>query len=353
VTVWLTSDNAGPAAPEVMAAVATANEGYAGSYGADACSERAAAMIREQFEAPDAVVHMAATGTAANSLALACLAEPWQAIFCHRHAHVEEDEQGAPTFYSGAKLTLIEGPHAKMDPAALAPAMATAAGASVHNVQAGPLSITQATELGAVYAPEEVGALAEVARAHGLPVHMDGTRFANAVARLGCSPAELSWKAGVDVLCLGATKGGAMAAEAVIFFDGDKARAWEFELRRKRGGHLFSKMRYVSAQMAGWLEDGLWLRLAARANAMADRLAEGLRASGVAELPHPVDANMVFPVMTRGVHRTLTEAGVRHYPTPPGPWTEGPEDEPLLSRMVCNWATREEEIDAVLAALPR
>ncbi|MEM1316221.1 MAG: low specificity L-threonine aldolase, partial [Pseudomonadota bacterium] len=126
---------------------------------------------------------------------------------------------------------------------------------------------------------------------------------------------------------------------------------WEFELRRKRGGHLFSKMRYVAAQMAGWLEDGLWLRLAGRANARADRLAAGLRASGVAELPHPVEANMVFPVMTRGVHRRLTEAGVKHYPTPPGPWTEGPEDEALLSRMVCNWATREAEVDAVLAAL--
>ncbi|MEM6744063.1 MAG: beta-eliminating lyase-related protein, partial [Pseudomonadota bacterium] len=352
VTIWLTSDNAGPAAPEVMAAVAAANEGYAGSYGADPWSERATALVREQFEAPEAVVHLAATGTAANSLALACLAQPWQAIFCHAHAHVEEDEQGGPTFYSGAKLALVEGAHAKIDPEALAPAMATAAGASVHNVQVGPLSITQATELGAVYSPQDVAALAGIAKKHGVGVHMDGTRFANAVARLGCSPAELSWKAGVDVLCLGATKNGAMAAEAVIFFDGDKARAWEFELRRKRGGHLFSKMRYVAAQMAGWLEDGLWLRLAAQANAQADRLAEGLRASGVAELPHPVDANMVFPSMTRATHRTLTEAGVKHYPSPPGPWTEGPDDEVLPSRMVCNWATRDEEVDAVLAALP-
>ena len=332
MTIWLTSDNAGPAAPEVMAAVAAANEGHAGSYGADPWSGRVQALVREQFEAPDAVVHMTATGTAANSLALACLAEPWQASFCHRQSHVEEDEQGGPTFYSGAKLALVEGAHAKMDAGALAPAMAVAAGASVHNVQVGPLSITQATELGAVYSPEEVAALAGIARGHGVGVHMDGTRFSNAVARLGCSPAELSWKAGVDVLCLGATKNGAMAAEAVIFFDGDRARAWEFELRRKRGGHLFSKMRYVAAQMAGWL-------------------AGGRRASGGAELPQPVDANMVFPSMTRGVHRSLTEAGVKHYPSPPGPWTEGPDDERLPSRMVCNWATREEEVDAVLAVL--
>ena len=350
MTIWLTSDNAGPAAPEVMAAVAAANEGHAGSYGADPWSERVQALVREQFEAPDAVVHMTATGTAANSLALACLAEPWQAIFCHRHSHVEEDEQGGPTFYSGAKLALVEGAHAKMDAGALAPAMAVAAGASVHNVQVGPLSITQATELGAVYSPEEVAALAGIARGHGVGVHMDGTRFSNAVARLGCSPAELSWKAGVDVLCLGATKNGAMAAEAVIFFDGDRARAWEFELRRKRGAHLFSKHRYLSAQMAAYLEDDLWLEMGRAANTRAAPLARGLDAAQGVEMLHPVEANMLFPQMPRALHRAAMEVG-HYYLWPGGASRDRPDDKALTSRMVASWCTTDEDVETILHAI--
>ncbi|MEO1688041.1 MAG: beta-eliminating lyase-related protein, partial [Pseudomonadota bacterium] len=211
MTLWFTSDNAGPAAPQILAALAEANAGYAKPYGADPWSARATAQIREQFEAPNAVVHLCATGTAANSLALGVLAQPWQAIFCHRHAHIEEDECGGPEFFTGgAKLTLVDGPHAKMTPDALRAAIAHTARGGVHNVQRGPVSLTQATELGAVYRPEEVAALTAAARDFGLGVHMDGTRFANAVSRLGCTPAELSWKAGVDVLCLGATKSGVL-----------------------------------------------------------------------------------------------------------------------------------------------
>ena len=350
--MWFTSDNAGPAAPELLEAVAAANAGHAMPYGADELSARVTERVREAFEAPDAVVHLVATGTAANALALAALTPPWTAVYCHRHAHIEEDECGAPEFYTGgAKLALIEGPHAKMTPEGLARELARAARAGVHNVQRGAVSITQATELGAVYRPEEVAALTALAKRWNLPVHMDGTRFANAVARLGCTPAELSWKAGVDVLCLGATKNGAMAAEAVIFFDGDRERTWEFELRRKRGGHLFSKMRYVAAQMDAWLADGLWLRLAARANAAADRLAEGLRASNLAAMAHPVDANMMFPALPRAAHRRLRDAGARYYLWPFDQSLDGPDDEPLTCRLVCNWATRDEDVDAFLAAL--
>lgn len=346
------SDNTGPAAPELLEALSAANEGYAVPYGADDLSQRVQAQVREIFEAPEAVVHLVATGTAANALALATLTEPWTTIYCHRNAHVEEDECGAPEFYTGgAKLTLIDGAHAKMDPAGLKKAIGFTARAGVHNVQKGALSITQATELGAAYTPAEVKVLADLARSNGLPVHMDGTRFANALARQGCTPAELSWKAGVDVLCLGATKNGALGAEAVVFFDGDKARGWEFELRRKRGGHLFSKMRYVAAQMSRWLEDGLWLDLAGRANAAADRLKEGLEASGMAEIRHPVQANAVFAALPREVHQRLKGAGAAYHLWPGDQPLEGEADEMLSARMVCNWATSDAEVDEFLAAM--
>lgn len=350
--MWFTSDNAGPAAPQILQALSAANDGYAPPYGADPLTARVADRIRELFEAPEAIVHLVPTGTAANALALASLAPPWSAIYCHRNAHIEEDECGAPEFYTGgAKLTLLDGAHAKIAPESLRDALQAGAGGAVHHVQPGALSLTQATEMGAVYTPDEVRALAGLAKQQGLPVHMDGTRFSNALARQGCAPADLSWRAGVDVLCLGATKCGALAAEAVIFFDGDRAKGWEFELRRKRGGHLFSKMRYVAAQLDAWLEDGLWLDLAGRANAAADRLAEGLRASGMAEIPHPVQANALFPALPRAAHRRLQEAGARYYMWPSEPSPQGPDDEMLACRLVCNWATSEEDVDAFLAAL--
>ncbi|MDF2233831.1 beta-eliminating lyase-related protein [Albimonas sp. CAU 1670] len=345
------SDNAGPAAPELMQAVVAANEGGAMPYGNDPLTASVTERIREIFEAPKAQAYLVATGTAANALALGTLVQPWQTVYCHRRAHIEEDECGAPEFYSGgAKLTLLEGDHAKIDAGELARALDAGAQASVHNVQPGAVSITQATELGAVYTPAEVRALADLAHARSLPVHMDGTRFSNAVARLGCSPAELSWKAGVDVLCLGASKCGAMAAEAVIFFDPDAARTWEFQLRRKRGGHLFSKMRYVSAQMDRWLTDGLWLDLAGRANAAADRMAAGLAEGNLATLLHPVDANALFVELPRSAHQRLHAAGAKYYLWPFDQPLEGPGDEMLSCRLVCNWATTEAEVDAFLAA---
>jgi threonine aldolase len=347
--MFFSSDNVSAVAPAIFDAMAAVNHGPAKPYGADPASARLRALASEAFERP-VEVHLVATGTAANALALACLCPPWATVYCHRNAHVEEDECGAPEFYTGgAKLTLLPGPHAKIDPAALDDAIRFTARAGVHNVQRGALSLTQATEAGAVYAPDEVAALAGRAKAAGLPVHMDGTRFANAVARLGCAPADLTWRAGVDVLCLGATKNGAMAAEAVILFD--PAKSWEFELRRKRGGHLWSKMRYMSAQMEAWLADGLWLRLAGHANAMADRLAAGLRAIPGVEIAAPVQANMMFPRFPRRGHRALQAAGAVYYLWPGDQSLDGPGDEPLQCRLVCSWATTPAEVDAFLAAL--
>jgi threonine aldolase len=204
--MWFTSDNAGPAHPSVIEAITRANEGYAPSYGADAAMERVTAQIRELFEAPDAAVHLVATGTAANALALACLCPPWGTVYCHRNAHIEEDECGAPEFYSGgAKLTLLDGAHAKVAPESLERALAAAVRVGVHNVQPAALSLTNVTENGAVYTPDELRLLAGIARARDLPVHLDGARFATAVAHLGCPPAEHSWQAGVDALSFGGT----------------------------------------------------------------------------------------------------------------------------------------------------
>ncbi|QDL92270.1 low specificity L-threonine aldolase [Paroceanicella profunda] len=347
--MWFSSDNAGPVAPEVMAALAAANAGYAASYGADPLMARVTAKIREAFEAPEAAVYLVSTGTTANALSLAMLCPPWATVFCHRNAHIEEDECAAPEFYTGgAKLTLLDGKDAKIAPESLARALSFTGRGGVHNVQKGALSLTNATENGAIYTPAEVAELAGMAHAEGVPVHMDGARFANALVRLGCTPAELTWKAGVDILSFGGTKNGLMGVEAVVMFDPKKA--WEFELRRKRGGHLFSKHRYLSAQMDAYLTDGLWLRLAASANAAADRLAEGLRARQ-ARLLHPVQANAIFTAFPRASHKRAQQAGAHYYFWPFNQSLEGPDDEMLSCRMVCNWSTTAEDVDALLAAL--
>ena len=341
------SDNASGAAPDVMAAVVAANDGHAPSYGADAAMERVTARIREIFEAPRARVHLVATGTAANALGLACLCPPWATVYCHATAHVNVDECGAPEFYSGgAKLTPLAGDHGRIDPDALAEALAGAEETGVHNVQRGALSLTNATEAGTVYDPDALAALAGPARAAGLAVHLDGARFANAVAALGCTPAELSWRAGVDVLTLGGTKDGCFAAEAVIFFD--PARARDFGFRRKRAGHLFSKHRFLAAQIEAWLADGLWLELATRANARAAALARGLAALPGVTLAHPVDANAVFARWPRGLHRALLAAGAEYHLWDFDATLDGPDDEPLLARLVCGWATTEDEVRHLL-----
>ena len=325
-----------------------ANEGYSASYGADTLMGEVREEVRRQFEAPAAAVYLVATGTAANALGLACLCPPWATIYCHHFSHVEEDECGAPEFYSGgAKLTLLNGDHAKISPNSLKEALDNAAPVGVHNAQPGALSITNATERGAVYSCPATSKLTGLARAKGLPTHMDGARFANAVVTLDCTPAELTWRSGVDILTFGGTKNGLLGVEAVIIFDPD--RAWEFELRRKRGGHLFSKHRFLSAQMLAYLKDGLWKSLAAQANRQAKRLADGLLQIDGAEVVDPVDANMVFAKLPRSVHRRAFTAGANYYLWPPSQSLhDGNDGEPLVARLVCNWSTTDNEVDTLL-----
>lgn len=344
------SDNTSGVPDAVLQALVRANAGYAGGYGADALMAEVTAHIREIFEAPEAAVHLVATGTAANALALATFCPPWATVFCHRVAHIEEDECGAPEFYTGgAKLVLIEGAHGKMQPDALRAAVARTGALGVHNVQRGMVSITNTSELGGVHEPAEVAALAGIAHAVGLPCHMDGARFANALVAAGCTPAEMTWKAGIDVLSFGGTKNGLLGVEAVVLFD--PARSWEFQLRRKRGGHLFSKHRYLSAQMAAYLEGDLWLNLARDANDAAARLAEGLRALPGTRLLHPVDANMLFAELPMLAHRRARAAGAQYYLMPAGQAEDGPDDAHVRARLVTSWSTTAEDVDAFLAAL--
>ncbi|MFV0245313.1 MAG: threonine aldolase family protein [Qingshengfaniella sp.] len=341
------SDNAGPVHPSVLTALAEANTGYAPGYGTDPLTARVTDHLRALFQAPEAAICLVATGTAANGLALATLAQPWQTVFCAPEAHVQQDECGAPEFFSGgAKLTLVAASEGRIDPGDLALRMDRTGARGVHGVQRGPVTITQATENGTLYTPDQIARIAAIAHDHGQKVYMDGARFANAVARLGCAPADLSWRAGVDVLSFGGTKNGLMGAEAVILFD--PALAQEFALRRKRAAHLLSKHRYLAAQMAAYLTDGLWLDLAARANAAADRLTAGLRAAGLPPV-WPVEANMVFFRAPRRVHAALWAAGADYHPWD-GP-AEGDPDAPLIGRLVCDWSLSDAAINAFLDAL--
>lgn len=343
--MFFTSDNAGPVHPQIMDRVVAANQGSAMPYGADPIMDEVRQAIRTAFEAPEAAVYLVATGTAANALGLACYTQPWQTVFCTPMAHISEDECNAPEFYNGgAKLTLVPGNH-QMTPDALRKAIEGEEIRGVHGAQRGPVSITQVTENGGVYSLDALRALTAVAKDYDLPVHMDGARFANALVALGCSPAEMTWKLGVDVLSFGGTKNGCMGVEAVVFFDPDKA--WEFELRRKRAAHLFSKHRYLSAQMAGYLENGLWLELAERANGSAARLAAGLLDAGAGFLHEP-QANMIFATFPRATHQRLHDAGAKYYIWEGSLDGQDP-DESLAARLVCDWSCTPAQVDQFLA----
>ncbi|MDE3079576.1 MAG: low specificity L-threonine aldolase [Paracoccaceae bacterium] len=348
--MFFVSDNAAPVAPEVMAALARANEGFAMPYGNDAGMEHVRQRIRDLFDAPEAAVYLVATGTTANALSLALFCPPWSTVFCHRHAHIAEDECGAPEFFSaGAKLTLVDGAEGKMTPAGLAEAIASTARGGVHNVQRGMVSLTNITEAGTLYTPAEVAALTDVAKAEGLPCHMDGARFANALVASGASPAEMTWKAGIDVLSFGGTKNGLMGVEAVVIFD--PARAWEFELRRKRAGHLFSKHRYLSAQMAAYLADDLWLRLAEAANRAGQRLAAGIAATPGGSLAAPPAANLMFATLPRAAHNRARNEGAAYYIMSRDAGMEGPDETPQLARFVTSWCTSDAEVDRFLSLI--
>ena len=343
--MFFTSDNASGAAPEIMAAITTANDGFTRSYGSDDLMAAVQTHIRQIFQAPEAAVYLVATGTAANALALSLYCPPWTAVFAHKDAHIAVDECGAPEFYTnGAKMIGVDGAHGKMTPDTLAQAIDRVGQGGVHGVQRGMVSITNVTEAGTVYSTAEVAALAAVAKSHGLPCHLDGARFTNALVASNASAADMTWAAGIDIVSFGGTKNGCLGVEAVVIFD--PAKAWEFELRRKRGGHLFSKHRYLSAQMLAYLTDDLWLRLARHANAMGARLAGGLTAIPGVRMIHPVGANMMFPEWTSDTHARLESLGAAYYPMPAPQGREA-------ARLVTSWSTTPAAVDAFLDAMPR
>lgn len=340
--MYFTSDNASGAHPDILAALTRANEGFSRGYGADDIMGRVTAKLRQVFEHPEAAVYLVATGTVANSLALAVYAQPWSAVFAHSEAHIAMDECGAPEFYtSGAKLIGIDGAHGKMTPDNLSQALSRVGESGVHGVQRGAVSITNVTEAGTVYTPSEVTALTAVAKSKGLPCHLDGARFANALVATGATAAEMTWKAGIDIVSFGGTKNGCLGVEAVVIFD--PAKAWEFELRRKRGGHLLSKHRFLSAQMEAYLTDDLWLRLAAHANDMGAQLGKGVAAKG-ARHQHPVQANMMFPEWAKGTHARLEAAGAAYYQMPAAAGYES-------ARLVTSWSTTAADVDQFAAAM--
>ncbi|MGH1356486.1 MAG: threonine aldolase family protein [Thalassovita sp.] len=346
--MFFASDNSGPVHPNVMLAVADANQGYAMSYGAEAQMDEVRQNLRALFEAPEAAIYLVGTGTAANALALATLGEPWQTVFCAPTAHIHEDECNAPEFFSaGAKLTLV-GQNDKISPASLRSAILAEENRGVHGPQRGPVSLTQVTERGQVYTVNELHALTAIAREFDLPVYMDGARFANAISALGCSPAEMTWRAGIDAVSFGGTKNGCMGVEAVIFFD--PARAWEFELRRKRGAHLFSKHRYLSAQMLGYLSDDLWLELAGSANTATARLVEGFSSAQDVEILFSPQANMIFADIPRALHQRLQGAGAVYHITRGSSEGDDPA-EMLTGRFVCDWSIETAQIDRFLDLL--
>ncbi len=338
------SDNAAGIAPAVLDAITRANHGHALGYGNDDLTRSVERRIGELFEC-DAAVFLVSTGTAANALALAHVTPPWGGVLCHAEAHIAVDECGAPEFFGGAlKLIGLAGEGCKLAPATLADAIARHTGHRPHAVQAASVSISQVSEAGTIYTPAEIKALAGIAHARGLKLHMDGARFGNALARLSATPAELTWKAGVDILSFGATKGGAMAAEAIVIFD--RASADTMHERRKRGGHLVSKHRFVAAQFDGFLADGNWLAWARHANRLADRLAHGLARHVLAPV-WPVDANIVFVALPPAADARLRAAGASYYARASDSVPDGIAIKPgdVLARLVTSYATTDAEVD--------
>lgn len=333
------SDNDAGASPAVLAAMAACNEGPSYPYGADPWTADAQQKLCEVFGRRVQVL-LVSTGTAANSLALAAMSPPWGGVLCHRLAHVQNDECGAPAFFGAGLRTIASAASgAHLDPSLLAIELAHGRG-DVHVVQPAGVSITQSTEEGQVYSPDTIAAISRVCREAGVPLHMDGARFANAVVATGCTPAELTWKSGVDVLSFGATKNGALNAEALVVFN---EALWEtLPWRRKRAGHLISKMRFMAAQMCAYLEDELWLDNARHANAMARRLAEGLERLPGVRLAAPAVTNILFASLPPQLIAGLQQRGFDFY--------HGGRWEPGMARLVTCFRTRTEEVDGFLDA---
>ena len=344
------SDNQSGASEKVLQAIVEANSGAQSSYGTDSWTRRAEALLEEFFET-SVDVFFVPSGTAANCLALSSLVQPWDQILCHAHAHILNDELSAPEFYTGgARLTGLGLEAPKLQVETLSSYLDTFEGHEPHTPMPKALSITQLSESGCAYTLEELRGLTAIAKRHNMHVHMDGARFANALVSLGCTPAEMTWKSGVDVLCLGASKNGALAAEAVIFFDKDLAK--DFEFRRKRAGHLLSKGRFLGAQFCAWLEDGHWREIASKSNASAKYLSEGIFKSRNCEGVWSSDGNEVFALIPDKKVEALREAGAVFGEWPArflGALLKKPDT--TFVRLVCSFNTSQEELDQFLSIL--
>lgn len=333
------SDNVSSACPEILDALISANSGIASSYGADQHSANLQASLSDVFET-DVTVFPVLSGTAANALALSALAPSFGKVYCHEMSHINTDECGAPEFFTGgAKLVPIAGADGKITPEKLSSVIRGVG--NVHSAQPAALSLTQSCEVGTVYQLDEIASLASTAHERGLNVHMDGARFANALVSLDVSPADMTWKAGVDVLSLGGTKNGCLAAEAVVFFKPELVGA--FPYLHKRSGQLISKMRFVSAQLEAYIADDTWLNNARHANAMAARLSASMASLPGIELCWPTQSNEIFVHMSRAVIERLNAAGFAV--------TEGELDETAPPRFVTAWNTTDAEVDELLNAL--
>jgi len=333
------SDNAYGALPEIWTALHTADHGAELAYGNDSITKRLSARFDELFE-HEVMAFPVLTGTAANALALACLTPSYGAILCHKDSHIMTSECGAPEFFSGAKLIGLDGDAGKITPVAIAEAL-TGLDGSVHSVQPKAVSLSQATEWGTVYTEAELSAIGEMAHSKGLKLHLDGARFANAMAYLNCSPSDATWRCGVDVLSFGATKAGALAAEAVIFFD--KSLGEDFAFRRKRGGHLASKMRFVSAQLEAMLKDDLWRKSGAHANGLAGHIAKALGQVAGIEIAAPVETNMVFARMSVEKAASLRASGAIFHDWLP------PRNGQVVVRIATAFGTPEEHVAKFIA----
>lgn len=334
------SDTAAPAHPKVVEAVMAANSGMAASYGGDEMMASLRGKLAAVFETEDFDYWITVSGTASNALALACFCSPMGAVLCHEEAHIQNDERGAPEFFmGGGKLQLLKGFGARIDREALEGALAGINRAFTHQTPADVLSLTNLTECGTAYRAAEVALYAGMAKERGLAVHMDGSRLGNLLAGSRSSAAEMTWKAGVDVLSFGLSKTGALGCEVIVLFGPARAKFEELKARAKRAGHMPPKMRFLAAQAHAMLEDGLWLKLAGQANARAAELADVFTEAGF-ELAYPVDGNEVFPILPAEVAKRLHAAGAVFHPWPGGCW-----------RLVCSWCTPAEEIAALRAAL--
>ena len=334
------SDNTGRAAPEILDALVRANNGTALGYGADEWTARLQDRFSELFETRVRVFPVA-TGTAANALSLAAIAPPWGNVYCSEAAHINTSEANAAGFFGGGlKLVPVAGNHGKIAADALAQTLAAVQPGAIHRGEPAAVSLTQASDLGAVYPVEEIRRIAEIAKSRGLKVHMDGARFANALVRLRCSPSEMSWRAGVDILSFGATKNGGALCDAIVVFAPDLADRLAIQLRR--AGQVWSKMRFASAQLEAYVEAGLWLELAAASNAAAARIAAGLAGLPGLKLIAPVEANELFLDVPAGVMDALEADGFQFY-----------RRSATLARFVCRFDVTDAEADALVSALRR